>query len=270
MTIAASTVSPRTADARLDGVRKVRDDVRWAGVRSDRLVPVPPALAGLLPGGGLAPGSAYSVTPGLLLLALLAEPSRAGSWCGVIGLPELGAEAAEQAGLNLGRVALVPRPGERWFGVLAALAEVVPVVAVRPAGRVRDADAARLAARLRNSGTVLLVAGGWPRAEATLSVSRPHWSGLGSGHGYLTTRDVVVSVTSKRFPAPRQVRLSLPDAAGALSLPKQSGTPPLQEASGTLSVQEASGTPLFQEASGTRTLPGGMSPTVAEALRVVS
>ncbi len=226
MTIAAGTLAPGV-DARLEGVRRVQGDVRWAGTRDDRRVPVPPALAELLPGGGLAPGSAYTVTTGSLLLALLAEPSREGSWCGVIGLPELGAEAAEQAGLNLGRVALVPRPGERWFTVTAALAEVLPVVAVRPGGRVRDADAARLAARMRTSGAVLLVAGPWPRAEATLSTSAPHWSGIGAGHGCLTARSVLVTVTSKRLPAPRQARLSLPDAAGRLSAaPDAAGSAP--------------------------------------------
>ncbi|WP_298129457.1 hypothetical protein [Micropruina sp.] len=205
------------ADARLESVRRVQSDVRWAGARSDRALPVPPALSGLLPGGGLLPGSAYSVSPGLLLLTLLAEPSRAGTWCGVIGLPELGIEAAEQAGLNLDRVALVPRPGERWFAITAALAEVLPVVAVRPGNRVREADAGRLSARLRSSGTALLVAGAWPRVEATLSMSAPHWSGVGAGHGYLTSRDVLVTVTSKRSPAPRQARVALPDASGGLS-----------------------------------------------------
>ncbi|MFT4226400.1 hypothetical protein [Micropruina sp.] len=205
------------ADARLESVRRVQSDVRWAGARSDRALPVPPALSGLLPGGGLLPGSAYSVSPGLLLLTLLAEPSRAGTWCGVIGLPELGIEAAEQAGLNLDRVALVPRPGERWFAITAALAEVLPVVAVRPGNRVREADAGRLAARLRSSGTALLVAGAWPRVEATLSMSAPHWSGVGAGHGCLSSRDVLVTVTSKRSPAPRQARVTLPDASGGLS-----------------------------------------------------
>ncbi len=205
------------ADARLESVRRVQSDVLWAGARSDRALPVPQALSGLLPGGGLLPGSAYSVSPGLLLLTLLAEPSRAGTWCGVIGLPELGIEAADQAGLNLDRVALVPRPGERWFAITAALAEVLPVVAVRPGNRVREADAGRLAARLRSSGTALLVAGAWPRVEATLSMSAPHWSGVGAGHGYLSSRDVLVTVTSKRSPAPRQARVTLPDASGGLS-----------------------------------------------------
>ncbi len=217
---AASSLS---ADARAESVRRVQADVRWAGARADRSLPAPPALTGLLPGGGLLPGSAYSVSSGLLLLALLAEPSRAGSWCGVIGLPELGAEAAEQAGLSLDRTALVPRPGERWFAITAALAEVLPVVAVRPGNRVREADAGRLAARLRNSGAVLLVAGAWPRVEATLSVSAPRWSGVGAGHGYLTSRDVLVTVTSKRLPAPRQTRVVLPDDTGRLAAASDSG-----------------------------------------------
>lgn len=215
MPIDASALSG--ADTRLKDLRRVQCDLRWTGRRDERLLPVPAALTGLLPGGGLVPGSTYSVTPGALLLALLAEPSRGGSWCGVIGLPELGAEAAEQAGLSLDRLALVPHPGERWFTVLATLAEVVPVVAVRPGGRVRDGDAARLAARLRSSESVLLVAGPWPRAEATLSMSAPRWSGIGPGHGYVTARDVLVTITSKRLPAPRQARLALPDAVGGLS-----------------------------------------------------
>lgn len=240
MTIAAGAL-PTGVDARLEGVRRVQGDVRWAGSSAARSVPVPPALAELLPGRGLAPGSAYTVTTGSLLLALLAEPSREGSWCGVIGLPEFGAEAAEQAGLNLGRVALVPRPGERWFTITAALAEVLPVVAVRPGGRVRDADAARLAARMRNSGAVLLVAGPWPRAEAALSTSAAHWSGIGAGHGCLTARSVLVTVASKRLPAPRQARLSLPDAAGRLSAaPDDAGLAPTLVRPGELPLRVVS------------------------------
>ena len=117
--------------------------------RAQQLLPVPEPLARLLPDGGLRPGAAYSVTGGALLLALLAEPSAAGSWCGVVGIPELGAEAARSAGVSLDRLALVPHPGERWLSVVAALSEVLPLVAVRPGSRVRESDAARLAARLR-------------------------------------------------------------------------------------------------------------------------
>ncbi len=185
--------------------------------RVQHLVPAPPELAGLLPEGGLRPGSAYSVAGGALLLALLAEPSAAGSWCGVVGIPELSAEAARSAGVALDRLALVPHPGERWLSVVAALAEVLPVVAVRPAARVRDADAARLAARLRERSTVLLVCGDWPRVEASVGLRRARWDGLGQGRGYLTGREVEVTVTTRHTPVPRAVRLRLPDQAGRLA-----------------------------------------------------
>jgi len=180
------------------------------------LVPVHPGLAGLLPEGGLRPGAAYSVAGGALLLSLLAEPSAAGSWCGVVGIPELGTEAARSAGVALDRLALVPQPGERWLSVVAALAEVLPVVAVRPPGRVREADAARLAARLRERSCVLLVCGEWPRVEARLAVAEARWDGLGDGHGYLTGREVVVTVDTRHTGTPRRARLLLPNAAGRL------------------------------------------------------
>lgn len=191
---------------------------RTGPVRAQHLVPVPDPLARLLPDGGLRPGAAYSVAGGALLLALLAEPSAAGSWCGVVGIPELGAEAARSAGVALDRLALVPHPGERWLSVVAALTEVLPVVAVRPGSRVREADAARLAARLRERSAVLLVCGDWPRTEASIGLRTSLWTGLGEGFGYLTGREVEVAVSTRRTPVPRTARLRLPDGAGRLSV----------------------------------------------------
>jgi len=205
-----------TEDARaaLDGVlARVRarhgNAVLGTDATIERSIPAPPAIATLLP-GGLRPGAVYSLdAPGALLLALLAEASRAGSWCGAVGIPELGAEAAERAGIDLDRLVLVPRPGERWLAAAAAVAEVLAVVALRPSGRVRDADAARLAARLRDRGAVLLTIGPWPQAEAMLSIDDSRWSGLGLGHGCLAEREVDVIATSRRSPAPRRVRVVL-------------------------------------------------------------
>ncbi|MFT3877441.1 MAG: hypothetical protein QM708_13615 [Propioniciclava sp.] len=208
MSLAA--VSPEGADARLEALRRVQADPRWSTPWAEKPLPTPEVLAEALPGGGLVPGSVYSLASGgLLLLSLLAEPSRAGLWCGVVGMPELGAEAAAQAGVNLERLALVPHPGERWFSATAALVDVMALVAVRPAGRVRDADAARLAARLRDSKTVMLTVGAWPRAEATLRATESRWSGLGQGHGCLRTCEMLVTVTSKRTPMPRRVRMEV-------------------------------------------------------------
>lgn len=153
---------------------------------------------------------------GALVQALLAEPSAAGHWCGVVGIPTFAAEAAAAAGVRLDRLVLVPDPAEQWLAVVGALAEVIDVLAVRPPGRVREADAARLGARLRDRGVVLLVIGDWPRAEARLSLVEPHWQGLGQGHGHLVSRRIRVEVTSRRTPGGRSVTVELPAASGRL------------------------------------------------------
>ncbi|GAA3759984.1 hypothetical protein GCM10022240_10680 [Microbacterium kribbense] len=190
------------------------------------VLPVLAALAELLPGGGLRPGAAYTVSPSAsLLLALLVRPSQTGSWCAVVGMPELGAEAAEALGVDLSRLVLIPDPGPRWLAVTATVADVLPVVAVRPRSGAGTAEIARLSARLREKGTVLLVQGRWPQAEASLSIDAPQWSGVGDGHGYLTRRALTVSVTSRYRPAPRRARMLLPDEAGALTAASWSEPP---------------------------------------------
>ncbi|WP_367267561.1 hypothetical protein [Microbacterium sp.] len=192
---------------------------RLQGRRLDvPVLPVPPALAELLPGGGLRPGSSYALGRSTsLLFALLARPSQSGAWCAAVGMPHLGAEAARAAGVDLSRLVLVPDPGQRWLAVTAAIADVLPVVAVRPPARAKDADIARLAARMREREAVLLVQGPWPQTEAMIDVGDPSWSGLGEGYGLLDGRELTVTVTSRRFPSPRTGRVLLPDAAGAVS-----------------------------------------------------
>ncbi len=188
------------------------------------MLPTHPAFSPLLPGGGLRPGSAYALARSAsLLLALMARPSQDGAWCGVIGMPELGAEAAEKYGLDLDRLVFIPDPGPRWLAVTATISEVLPVVAVRPpvgstAAR-GGAETTRLAARLRDRGTVLLVQGAWHHeAEAVIDVADPRWSGLGQGHGYLAGRELTVSVSSRRSPNARRARMLLPAADGSIEL----------------------------------------------------
>lgn len=231
-------VSEQTAQRRETG-REVGLDAlraqleRTQGRRLDApVLPVYEAFAALLPGGGLRPGAAYSLAPSsALLLALMAGPSQSGAWCAAVGMPELGAEAGEQAGVDLTRLVLIPDPGPRWLAVVATVAEVMPVVAVRPPVRAKDADVARLGARLRDRGTVLLVQGAWPQAEAVLELSEPRWTGLGRGHGHLAEREVTVTVGSRRWPVPRRGRIALPAPdGGAARVEERSaapGRPPL-------------------------------------------
>ena len=191
------------------------------------VLPTHPAFSHLLPGGGLKPGSAYALaSSSALLLALMARASQDGAWCAVVGMPDLGAEAAEKYGLDLDRLVFIPDPGPRWLAVTATIADVLPVVAVRPPRQAHrqaqasagGAEVSRLAARLRERGSVLLVQGSWPQAEAVIDVADPRWSGLGAGHGYLAGRELTVSVASRRSPNPRRARMLLPAADGSVAL----------------------------------------------------
>jgi len=180
-----------------------------------KTLPTSPALAGVLPGGALRQGAAYSVEGSTtLVMALLAGPSQSGAWCGVVGVPGFGVEAASRFGIDLSRLVLVPAPGEQWLTVTAALVDVLGVVVTRPPAGTSDAEAARLAARLRQRGCTLIVVGGWPQAEAMLRIDSSRWSGLGQGHGYLSGREVTVASAGRTgFDRPRRARLWLPDAA---------------------------------------------------------
>lgn len=176
----------------------------------DGVLRTDPALAQLLPGGGLQPGGVYSVQGATsLVMALLAAASADGAWCAVVGMPAFGAEAAARLGIDLGRLVLVPHPGDHWFSVTAALADAVSVVATVPGARVGEAEAARLAARLRQRRAVLLVCGAWPRVDARLGVASSRWTGVGEGHGYLASRELTVAVESRSWGRERRGRLLL-------------------------------------------------------------
>lgn len=167
-----------------------------------RELPTDPALADLLPGGALAAGGSYAVTGSTTLaLGMLQAPSAAGAWCAVVGMPDLGIEAAAGLGVDLDRLVLVPHPGEQWLSVVSALVDVVSVVVVRPPvrdGRVRitEGTASKLASRLRQREAVLISVGDWPRADARLSVTSSSWAGIGSGFGHLTGRQATVASSS--------------------------------------------------------------------------
>ena len=172
-----------------------------------------PALASLLPGGSLKAGAAYAVRGSTtLVMALLAGPSAAGAWCGVLGMPDFGAEAAGRFGIDLARLVLVPHPGDQWLTVTAAIVDVLSVVVVLPPSKARDGDVARLTARLRQREATLIVVGDWPQVEAALTVSRSGWSGVGAGTGYLVSHRVTVESSARGGSgSPRRADLWLPD-----------------------------------------------------------
>ena len=198
---------------RIRGMQRTRLDTRT--------LPTSAALAELLPEGALAAGDSYVVEGSTALaLELLREPSRAGSWCAIVGVPDLGVEAASAAGLDLDRLVLVPHPADQWFAVVSALVDAVAVVLVQPPARARVGEAAanRLAARLRQREAVLVSMTSWPRAQARLAVVESDWAGVGAGFGHLQARQVTVAASSPAWQGrTRSRRLWLPDATGAVS-----------------------------------------------------
>lgn len=200
----------RELQARIHHMQTPRLDVRT--------IPTHPVIAELLPEGGIRQGAVYSVAgSALLLLALLAPPSAAGAWCAAVGMPDLGLEAARDAGIDLERLVLVPRPAEHWMTVVASLADIMGVLALRPPAQANESTVARLSARLRQQGTTLFVQGAWPHTEGMISVDAPRWHGLGHGHGQLVAREVTVTVTNRTSGRPRSARLWLPGEVAPLA-----------------------------------------------------
>ncbi len=181
------------------------------------LLPVLPALAPLLPEGGLRRGAAVSVygDTGLLLALAAGAAAVEGEWSAAVGLPDLGLAAAAGYGFDLRRLLLVDDPGQHWPEVVSALAGAVGLILLRPAGPVPPQLAARLGAVLRRGGSALLVAGPWPGAALRLRVSSAHWFGLGAGHGQLQGRQVEVAAEGRGAGArARTAKLWLPDEHG--------------------------------------------------------
>ena len=208
----------------INGAAALAELVRAAGETAEpgvhRVLPVAPELSGLLPGRGLRRGSTVSVATGRaapagggtsLLLALLSEASRTGSWCAVVGVPALGAIAAAESGIALDRLALVPNPGPEWPTVVAALIDGVDVVVAAVPGGVSPSMASRLVARARQRGCVLVPFGSWDGADVTLQVTEGRWEGLGPGRGRLRRREVTVLARGRGAAArPREATMWLP------------------------------------------------------------
>lgn len=182
-------------------------------------LPVASALQPLLP-DGLRRGSTVHVAGSVsLLLALLGTASAEGAWCALVGLPMVSAEAADEYGIELSRLAVVPEPGPGWATAIGALLDAVDVVATHPPPRVVPGDVRRLSARARTHESVLMPFGAdWPGAEVRLRIREGEWEGIGpDGYSRLRRRRVVVTAEGRgRAAQPRTAQLWLPAAGGGV------------------------------------------------------
>ncbi len=225
---------------RLAPLRDLVEQIRPVTLAHERALPVVPAVEQLLPARGLQRGSTVSVAGGsgttALAFAVLAGPTRAGSWAACVGLPELGWAAAAQLGVDLERVVVVRPPAAAWATVVAALVDAFDVVVCGPEHAPTAAEVRRLSARARERGAVLMAVGGavaaglgrsgsgrarraWVGSDVRLAVGAAQWSGPGEGWGHLRSRRVSVTVQGRGGMArPRRSDLWLPGPDGTVSV----------------------------------------------------
>lgn len=214
-------------------LRELHDRTRPVTLAREHTLPVVDALGSLFVDGALTRGSAVGVSgvgATSLGLALAVGASRAGAWVAVVGLADLGLAAAFEAGISLERLALVeaPSPG-RWAEVIAALVDGIDVVIVDGRAPLTASEGRRLAARVRERGSVLIPVtqgsqptrrrpGAWS-VDLTLEVRSGRWEGLGQGHGHLQGR-VVRAESGGRGKASRMrsCELWLPSADGSTTV----------------------------------------------------
>jgi hypothetical protein len=183
------------------------------------VLPVLPALRGLLTAGALRRGQVVSTDGwGLLCAALAAAASAAGAWCAAVGLPSLGVRAAVDAGLDPDRLLLIADPGASWPQVVASLLDSCDIVLLRPPDRPSAQLRRKLEATARRHAGVLLVAGEWEGAPTRLHVASQEWAGIGDGHGRLQARKVQVVAEGRGAGArPRDTWLWLPGPDGTVT-----------------------------------------------------
>ena len=214
---AALDVGGRLAALERAGLVRRGHRVRPAG--PEGALPVPAELRGVLPGGlprgGTVAVAASGPASTSLLILLLAAVSQAGGWCALVGLPALSPIAAAEAGISLGRLALLPEPGPDVAGTVAVLLDGLEVVVVGSPQALPAAVCGRLAARARQRGSVLVPYGPWAGADVSLRTEHGVWDGLGQGRGRVQCREVTVVAQGRGAAVrPRQTTLWLPKASG--------------------------------------------------------
>lgn len=183
-------------------------------------VPVAPALASLLASSGLERGGVYACAgdaPMSLLFSLVAVATTQGSWLACVDVPRMGLMAAHEYGVALQRVMCVSTGGhtQSYAQVVGALVDGIDLVVVS-SPVCSAAEARRIVARAKASGSVLLILGraGQFSPDVVLSSSTTEWH----FHTHASSRTMSVQAHGRRVYNQRALTVQLPAADGAASL----------------------------------------------------
>lgn len=211
------TAQNRSRDEKLAWAEKVlRQAEQKAGVTQEAhlapedFLPAPTPqqedLLGVL-GVPLAQGSLVGVAGSTaLLLTMLGIATAEEKWAAVVGMPTLGLAAAEEYGVDLARLVLIPNPGPHAAEALAAVIDGFDVVVAGEGLAIRPGQRRSLLGRARNQRTTVFTPL-WPEVPTRLEAQAPSWKGVGNGHGYLRERQIEVRCSGRGGERLVQIRL---------------------------------------------------------------
>ena len=180
-------------------------------------LPVPSELRAMFPEGGLVRGRTVLCSGDAavaMALRVVSSATQAGSWLGIVGVHNVGVQAASEHGVALQRVVFVQPASSRteWVNTVAAVADGFDVLMLEVPHGITEADARRVQTRIQARRNALVLIGG-TQQSAVQSVFQPDviintattkWYGIERGAGYVQGRDVQVAVSGRRVPKARQ------------------------------------------------------------------
>lgn len=185
--------------------------VRPATQGETESIPVAEHLRALFDGRGLVRGRIVWCAGDAAMslgLQVVARATQEGSWLAVIGLDDLGLQAAFEHGVALDRTVVVGpmRTPREWISAVGAAVEGFALVLLGVPRGVTAGDAQRLATRIQARRAVAVCVD-CSRTSKVASVFSPdvvvhtattEWHGIEHGAGHVRSRDLEVEVSGRR------------------------------------------------------------------------
>ena len=214
------------AETKQETFRRLRQELQNQGVGDGPVCQVPEAFAPLFPSTGLQSGQLISVSgPGAWTVGFALAGANVGSqgWAAMVDVGNAGLVAAHELGIPLDRLLVVDStPMKAWVSVVAALLEVAEVVIVNPRRELKSTWVRRLRTHLQDHQSLVLSLDGgrfWPeKLDASLTVSRQEWHGVGEGFGHLQHRQLEIESTGRRSLSGRRRCVTVQQKDGSFSI----------------------------------------------------
>ena len=180
-------------------------------------LPVPSDLRAMFIHGGLVRGRTVLCSGDAaitLALRTVSQATQAGSWLGVVGVRNIGVQAASEQGVALQRVVFVQPATTRaeWVSTVAAAADGFDVLMLEVPHGITVADARRVQTRVQSRRNALVLTSATQKLalqsvfqpDVVMDATTTQWNGIERGAGHVQSRDVCVAVSGRRVPKAQQ------------------------------------------------------------------